>query len=306
MSAVPTLDRTERWMQRVVTHPLGVDAGIRDAGARRFVDVSTSELESMVNRSRCLTAAERMAIYHNAYFARLVECLQNDFPAFRKTVGDDAFRQFALQYTATQPSRSYTLGRFGDGFVDFLRETCPACERNDPSGTDWSEFLIELARFERVVAEVFDGPGIEGQPGLDVGSLRKLSPHELSQLRFIGAPCLRLMQTQFAVHDLVGQGPDPALPHVLQRRNTYVVVTRSNFRVIWRAVERDEFQLLQRLVDGASLGDALLSAAGDASSDVGELSSRLQAMFCRWTALRFFTGVASGRAPSPVRTTSRW
>jgi hypothetical protein len=292
MKLVATLDRTERWMQRVVTHPLGVDAGIRDAGSRQFVDVSTSELESMVNRSRNLTATERMAIYHDAYFARFVECLQNDFPIFRKAVGDDAFRQFALQYIAMQPSRGYTLGRFGDGFVDFLRETCPACEGIDASGADWPEFLIELARFERIIAEVFDGPGIEDRSGLDAASLRTLAPRELSQLRFIGAPCLRLLQTQFAVHDWVRQDPDLALLRVLQRRDTCVVITRSKYRVIWQEVECDEFQLLQQLVDGASLGDALLSAASNASADVGELASRLQAMFCRWAALRLFVGVA--------------
>ncbi len=292
MAAIVTLDRTERWMRTIITHPLSVEAGFGHPAARHSIDVSPTQIESIVCRSRRLTAMERLAIYHNAYFARLVECLQNDFPTFRKTVGDDAFRQFALEYIAAHPSRSYTLGRFGDGFVDFLRETSPTCEQDDAGGADWSGFLIELARFERVVAEVFDGPGIEDQPGLDVDSIRTLASHELSQLRFIGAPCLRLMQTRFAVHDLIGQDPELAWPHVFQRRDTCLVMTRSNYRVIWQEVDCDEFRLLQRLVDGASLGDALLPAASDASVDVGDLSSRLQAMFSRWAALRLFVRVA--------------
>jgi len=286
MSAVATLDQTERWMRSVITHPLSVEAGICDPSTRSSIDVSVTNVESIVCRSRNLTATQRLGIYHNAYFARLVECLQGDFPVFCETVGDEVFRQFALEYITARPSRSYTLGRFGDGFADFLRESCPETDG------DWSEFLMELARFERAVAEVFDGPGIEAEPGLDVESLRSLAPDDLSRLRLTGAPCLRLMRLHFPVHDWVHDRSGLALTDVLQRRDVRVVLTRNNYRVVWQEVDATEFELLRQLVDGTPLEDALCSTASNVATLVEVLAMELQTMFARWARLRLFTAVA--------------
>jgi hypothetical protein len=288
MAALATLDRTERWMQSVITHPLGVDRGVAHPSARNSIDVAPAEIDSIVCRSRRLTATERLGIYHHAYFARLVECLEGDFPVFRQAVGDDAFRQFALEYIAQQPSCSYTLGRLGDGFVDFLREDCPKTDSRDSSAAHWSEFLIELARFERVVAEVFDGPGIEAQPGLNVERLR------MSEARLVPAPCLRLIRLQFAVHDWFEQRGQIAQSHALERRDICLVLMRRNYRVVWHEVEPGEFRLLQRLAEGATLAEVLISEATNSAMDVDALASKLRQLFCRWATLRLFVDVGGG------------
>lgn len=288
MAPIATLDRTERWMQSVITHPLGVEAGIADP-ARSSMDNTTAEIESVVCRSRNFSATERLEIYRNAYFARLVECLEGDFPVFRQTVGDDAFRQFALEYIAYRPSRSYTLGRFGDGFVDFLRESCPDTDSCNPGATHWSEFMIELARFERRIAEVFDGPGVEAQPGLDVERLQ--ISDGWSEARLVPAPCLRLIRLNFPVHDWHAQRCQMDLSRALERRDICLVLTRSDYRVVWHEVEQEEFLLLQRLAEGAPLEEALISAEISPAADVGALASNLRNLFCRWAALRLFVDV---------------
>lgn len=288
MAAIATLDRTERWMQSVVTHPLGVEAGV-DAAARCGSGVPTADVELVVCRSRRLTAMERLSVYHHAYFARLVECLEGDFPVFRQTVGDDAFRQFALEYIAQQPSHSYTLGRFGDRFVDFLRESCPNSDSGDPSAANWSEFLIELAQFERLVAEVFDGLGIEARPGLDIERLR--SSDSWSEARLVPAPCLRLIQLNFPVHDWHAQSRQVDLSCALEGRDICLVLTRMDYRVVWHEVEQEEFLLLQRLAEGAPLEEALLLEATSPAPDVGALASKLRHQFCRWAALRLFVDI---------------
>jgi hypothetical protein len=289
MEALATLDWTERWMQSVITHPRGVEAGIAHPPARNSMGVTTAEIESIVCRSRSLTAAERMRIYHNAYFARLVECLEGDFPVFRQTVGDDAFRQFALEYIAQQPSRSYTLGRFGDGFVGFLRESCPNSDSGDPSAANWSEFVIELARFEHFIAEIFDGPGIEARPGLDIERLR--TSDTWSEARLVPAPCLRLIRLPFAVHDWFEQRGDMGLSHALERRDIWLVLTRRDFQVVWHEVEAGEFHLLQRMAEGAPLEEALHWEAASSAPDIGALADKLRQLFCRWAALRLFVDV---------------
>src|SRR5262245_52003233 len=93
-----SLDSLQRWMQTVITHPQVVDSGIVSAEARETIDVIPEQLETVISRSKALTAAERLAIYNRAYFARLIECLTAEYPVFAAAVGEDTFGSFALSY----------------------------------------------------------------------------------------------------------------------------------------------------------------------------------------------------------------
>ncbi|MEX0704799.1 MAG: DNA-binding domain-containing protein [Planctomycetales bacterium] len=115
----------QEWMQAVITHPEGVAAGIDSAAARAKIDVAPAEAERVVPRSKSLDAIGRLEIYANAYYARLLECLREEFPAFVHAVGQEVFDGFAFGYLQSYPSRSYTLAELGAHFPQYLRETRP-------------------------------------------------------------------------------------------------------------------------------------------------------------------------------------
>src|SRR5260370_15904159 len=130
--------------------PHGVHAGVGSDDARRAIDVSAEAVEGVVTRSRSLTALERLDIYHRAYFARLVECLRDEFPVLVHALGEDAFDAFALNYLQRYPSRSYTLNHLGTRFPHYLAETRP----DDGDALSWPDFLIDLATLELTFGEV--------------------------------------------------------------------------------------------------------------------------------------------------------
>ena len=74
------VNRLQRWFQAVITHADGVDSGAGSEEAQRLIQLGPSQLEKVITRSRALTAAERLAIYANAYHTRLLECLGEVFP----------------------------------------------------------------------------------------------------------------------------------------------------------------------------------------------------------------------------------
>src|SRR6516162_5491651 len=119
------LDRLQRWLQSVITHPGGVAAGVASDEARRLIDVAPADAGRVVTRSRALTALERLEIYHRAYHARLLECLREEFPVLEHALGRDVFDQFALGYLQKYPSHSYTLNQLGTCFPQFLAESRP-------------------------------------------------------------------------------------------------------------------------------------------------------------------------------------
>ena len=58
----------------------------------------------------------------DAYFARLVECLADDYPCVQYALGEDRFEEIARRYIEAHPSSSPSLNWFGRGFEQFARE----------------------------------------------------------------------------------------------------------------------------------------------------------------------------------------
>src|SRR5260221_14284139 len=182
------LNHLQRWFQEVITYADGVDSGVSSEEAQRLIQLGPGQLERVITRSRALTAAERLAIYANAYHTRLLECLGEVFPMLKRTLGDEAFDGFAFGYLQEYPSRSYTLNELGRHFPRYLEDTRPAadCTEPDLSGAgssveaadEWPDFLIDLAHLEWAIYEVFDGPVVEGQAPLRAEQLLDLQPEQ--------------------------------------------------------------------------------------------------------------------------------
>jgi hypothetical protein len=152
MSESPqSLVRLQEWMQRVIVHPGGVLVGAADDENE---PVARAAIEAVINRSRALTAVERLEIYNHSYYARLLECLREEYSVLAQALGEELFDSFALAYLQAHPSRSYTLADLGSAFPEYLAATRP-----EQADADWPELLIDLARLERTINEVFDGPG---------------------------------------------------------------------------------------------------------------------------------------------------
>src|SRR5579875_2919948 len=114
--------------------------GVRRACGDRRRGAPT--LQSRAGGDERLSASERIAIYANAYFYRLLDCLRDDFPATAAVVGASAFEELARaylrRYRPTEPS-IFHVGRY---FANFLAE--------HPLLARWP-FLSELARLERTL-----------------------------------------------------------------------------------------------------------------------------------------------------------
>lgn len=284
-SQVP-LDVLQRWMQQVITHPHGITAGLASDEAAREIAVDESRVEQVITRSQSLGSVERLAVYGNAYFARLLECLRDDYPGLRHAVGDETFDAFAMGYLLEHPSRNYTLGDLGRDFAEHLRQHRPA----DVPAPGWPDFLIDVARLERLYSEVFDGPGVEGQTLLSNDDLRRLSPDRIGDVRFHSVPCLRLIELQFPVHhylSAVRRNEEPPIP---PPEPICLVVTRRDFIVRRGTVTRPEFVLLQHLQRGVPLCEAIEQAADETDMPDDDFARELFHWFCHWTESGWFRG----------------
>jgi hypothetical protein len=286
------LDRTLRWMQAAIMHPGGIETGLHSTAARRHVDVEPGQVERIVTRSRALSATERLAIYANAYYARLLECLREEFPVVLHALGQEVFDTFAIGYLQRYPSRSYTLVQLGTSFPKYLAETRPEelSETRSDLPADWPDFLIDLATLELAFNEVFDGPGVEGERLLQADQLA-IPPERLLDARLVGVPSLRLLALRYPVHayfTAARRQEDPVPPGSAP---TYLALNRRRYVVRHYELSRPAHALLQALLAGEPVGRALAQAAEAAGPDLHRLAASVHAWFRDWAAEGFFRAI---------------
>jgi len=289
----PDLSTLQRWFQSVISHPQGISSAIDTEEAQKLIAMKRSELEQVIKRSKNLTAEERLGIYANAYYARLLECLRESFPVLAKTLGHDVFDEFAFDYLQQYPSKSYTLNRLGDHFAKFLDDTRPDRTEAAPSPqADWPDFLIDLARLEWNIEKVFDGPGNEGQPILLASDLQKLTAQQFGQSKLIPVVSLQLLEFRYPINDYytaarkakeTSDCPPPPEP-----RRQFLALTRRDFIVRRSELSAPQHALLTALKEARPVTEAITAAADHTHSTPEQFAVEIGQWFQTWTAAGFF------------------
>lgn len=282
MSESTQLSTLQRWMQSVISCPGGVSAGIDSA--RQWIDISSEQVEAVISPSEKRTSIERLQVYGNAYFARLVDCMREQFPALSATLGQELFDGFALDYLDKRPSTSYTLSRLADQFVAHLEATRPASNSDEPG---WADFLIDLASLEWSIAQTFDGPGAEQTGVLSPDDLAQVSAAEWPRCKLVAAPCLSLHAYRFPVNDYFTEFRTGERLDIPPTEPTWLALSRRDYVVRRIPLEESEFLLLQSLMAGDCVSDAIERAAEQAA-DFDAFARKLGDWFRRFAHEGFF------------------
>lgn len=165
--------RLNDWQREVEAYLLGADA------------TPTPELRDSLLGSAGLAVEQGLAIYHNAYRARLLEALRGDYPAVHGWLGDEEFDALALAYIDAHPSWHFSLRWLGAelaGFIDgFL-----VPEQAQP--------LSELARLEWAFTLAFDAP--EGEP-LGLAQMAELPAEAWPNLQVRYLPSVQVQRCRY-------------------------------------------------------------------------------------------------------------
>ena len=147
------LERIQRWMQALIMDPHGVRCGLRNPGDSRILPYTDENLEELVLPSKQLDSVERLSIYGNMYFSRLIEILAEEFPTVQLLFGKELFDEVVKDYVTRHPSTHYSLTRLGSKFPAYLAE-----EADDIPDR---EFAADVATVERAMEDVFDARRVE-------------------------------------------------------------------------------------------------------------------------------------------------
>src|SRR5260370_33631770 len=97
------LKQLQNLLYRLITAASGVAEGLDSERG-----MPAGGLDAIVRGDDRLSAEDRVDIYANMYFYRLLDVLKEDFPATLRVLGDDNFHNlptgYLLEYPPTEPS----------------------------------------------------------------------------------------------------------------------------------------------------------------------------------------------------------
>jgi hypothetical protein len=276
------LSRIQSWMQAVITHPAGLDAGVGCETAQQNFALNFTELEKLVAPSPSLSGAERLAIYSRAYYARLTDCFRAEFPCLHYALGDELFTQFVGAYLLRHPPQSYTLHHLAKDFPKYLAETRPDAALPPEERESWPDFIIDLATLERAFVETYDGQGAEGLPLVSALQILGSGDEQFMQERFVPVACLKLLAFRYPVRAYfaaVRQNRKPTLP---APAGSFLAITRKDYVVRFLDLSRAQYETLKGLLANLSVGEAAIQAAEATGQSQDSLNVEMRDWFCQW------------------------
>jgi len=187
-----------------------------------------------------LEAEERLDIYAQMYWARLVGVLREDFPRVAACLDTERFTDLTLRYLARYRSAHPSVRHVGARFAEFLA--------SDAEAETWP-FLPNLARLEWARLEVFDAP--EAEP-LRVAQLQAIPPADWSALTFKPIAAVQVLHSAWPVHEIWAAVGDGRLCEPVRLAETHLRIWRDGFTVYQASMDAAERLALEGVLAGES------------------------------------------------------
>ncbi|HEV8201297.1 MAG TPA: DNA-binding domain-containing protein [Candidatus Polarisedimenticolia bacterium] len=182
MNRASTLLGAESLFWELITAPEGVRPGLE--ALVRAGKADASAIESFLGGDERLPAAERLDIYANMYFFRLLDCLREDFPRLATALGEERFHNLATDYLLAHPSANPSLRYLGERLPAFFAGHALARQ---------SACLADLTVLEWTRADLFDAADARALGRDDVAPLAGAHGGDLP-LRTV--PAFRLLRLE--------------------------------------------------------------------------------------------------------------
>jgi len=263
--AVP-LKQLQSILYRLITAASGVAEGL---AAER--SMPAGGLDALVLGDDRLSAEQRVDIYANMYFYRLLDVLKEDYPATVRALGDDNFHNLAtgylIEYPPTEPSVHYC----GRHLADFLRGH--AYRKDAP-------YIADLAALERALVEVFHGLDAVA---LKPDELRDIAPEKWSALKIQTHPAVQILELEYRVAELLRAVEEEREWKPADAGAVEVIVWRRDSRVLYRELEKVEHRALAAACDGVMFAKICELVAEDRDATKGPVEE-VNRLLARWLA----------------------
>ncbi len=257
------LKNTQALLYRLIAVPGGVAEGLEHERG-----VARGGLDAVIGGDPRMTAVERLDIYANMYFFRLLEVLKEDFPAVAAALGEDNFHNLVTGYLTEYPPTEASVFWVGKYLAD--------CLRMHPIRREYP-YIADLAALERAIVEVFCA---RDTVPLDAETMRAITPEAWTSVRMRAIAALQVLETQWQVALALRTFVAGRKLKAPARGLSTILVWRREAKVLFRELDACEARAIAKLRRGATFGAICAAFAGKTPEH--DPVAAINAMLARW------------------------
>ncbi len=212
---------------------------------QRYVTQRDDAMRNQVVDTAQVSAETRLAIYADGYRLRLLEALEDTYPALKQYLGESRFTAAGLAYIDAHPSTYPSIRWFGDCMAAFLRSDASPCDE---------PVVAELAAFEWSLRGAFDDAD---QAVTTLEDIAAIPPEEWPVMHITLHPSVRRLDLQWnttSIWNALEDGATPEPPEQGEYPTPYVI-WRHELQQYFRSLPVDEAWALDQAATGMAFGD---------------------------------------------------
>lgn len=267
-SCVPTdLLHVQKWFGSVVAHPLLDDGLDPKAG---------NEAERYIAPSPYLKPMERIEIYNQQYWWRLLNIMQEAFPCVLRLFGYEDFnRSIAVPYLQKCRPKNWSLNTLGDALPDWIAREYAAEDKQLIYDAAIMDALYHSLFFHKAFSPISQADG-----DLSVKPLY-LQPH----VAFLYFP---YKMTEFR-KQLLKQEPsywlENAFPELKKEEQHVLLFRNLKGRLTCKTISKEQWSILKQFQGGSTIDKLCEWMEQQSDPFRQEAETHLQNWFSQWTVM---------------------
>lgn len=208
-----------------------------------YVIKGNEEIKSQIKDCPQITIQQRVDIYRDGYYLRLIDILQREFTVLVKVLGAEAFDKLCRNYIDAYPSTHFSVKTFGRHMMKFLT-TYPGAEK----------LHVELALFEWEFGKVLEDADA---PQLTLADMAQIPPDAWADMRMRLHPSLRLLDLHYNTPDVWRAWFDDAEPVAIEHSETATtwMLWRFTNMTHYRPLTPSHLYMLRAVQNNASFAE---------------------------------------------------
>jgi hypothetical protein len=270
----------QNWLGKIIAQPLQKDERLPQRTP--FGMLVEQEAREYIAESPTLKPHERVEIYYQQYWRRLLKCMELNFPSVVRLFGQQEFRcQLAVPYLSQFPPSHWSLECLGETFPQWLKD-----------------HYRETDNYLVVTSAEIDAAARKALTTKHLKSIKffNLKPEEMITAQMVLQPHIRFFNLEgdfFAFREQLlkhepayyNTSPFPEISY----GNLHFILYRSPCNVVsWKKVSEAEYGLLLLFKHGNTIENVCYELEEVREEWLEESLSQFPFWFQQWTVLEWF------------------
>lgn len=279
------LKATQEWFAGIITHKL-VDNNYISSMSPNGMLIA-EEASKYIVPSPYLKPHQRIQIYNQQYWWRLLNTLHDNFPLVTRLFGYQAFNEeIGIPYLIKYPPDHWSLNSLGERLARWISEEYEAQDQ---------PFILNAAHLDWAFMASFIAAQ---QPALDLTHLIQNDPNNLLTYHFYLQPHIQLFKWDYDlltfresfIKQSVEYWTENDFPLLAKEKAYYFVLYRSQKNnIFWKEIGLGEYTLLDIFQKGSTIESACEHLEKGDATIYEESVAHLQDWLQDWTARHWLT-----------------